>query len=86
MFRFSCLGLLSHRLDPGDLENYVCCNGLAPFVQLGLKLFLKSTKQSSSNVTPSMLWGEVHLLPVSSSTQFRWAKRGGELCLLVHVS
>ena len=65
------------------------CNSPPLFVQLGLFGFLMSTKESSSNTTLSILRGEAHLLPVSSSTQlrwWRWTKRGVELRLLVYLS
>ena len=64
------------------------CNGLAPFVRLGPWKSLKSTKYQRQNATPSILRGEAHPLPVSSSTQFRWwrcTKRGGN-CVCSYIS
>ena len=53
-------------------EHKNMCNGLAPFVRLGPLRTLEVDQVPTLNATPSMLRGEAHPLPVTSSTQFRW--------------
>ena len=92
---------VSQRPDRGDVNvgmssesplsspHHTMCNGLAPFVRLGPLRILEVDLIPIPNVTPSILRGEAHPLPVSSSTQLRWrecTKRGGELRLLVYLS